>query len=297
MDAELSHDRLFAEIVVGLDGAARSQGAVEWLVDVVPDGAVVHAVHAVRPESHPDAAEFRPDLEAWADEVRRATAQRGVRVSVVVHHVEGTPSAALVAIAGETGARAIVVGSHDQAFRHPKLLGRTASRLVHDTSVPLVIVGSHHTARSGETVVAGVGSGETTNASVAWAAGFAEARGAGLALVRAVHRDSFFTPEGVLSAIAWYLDPGAVGRWAHEDLQHVARVAQQATETELGIEWSTPVGKLGPELVEASADAQVLVIGRPSRGPGVDRVVPPWLHHAIVHAPCPVVIVPADADA
>lgn len=295
MDAKLTHHRLFAEIVVGLDGAARSQGAVDWLADVVSADAVVHAVHAVRPESHPEAAGHPPDVEAWADDVRAALAHGDGSVSVVVHYGEGTPADALITVARDTGAHLIVVGSHDQAFQHPKLLGRTASQLVHDTPVPLVIVGDRHAARAGETVVAGVGSGETTNASVAWAAGFAESRGAGLALVRAVHRDSFFTPEGVLSAIAWYLDPSAVGRWAREDLQRVAHLAQQSTDTELGIEWSTPLGKVGPELVEASADAQVLVVGRPSRGPGVDHVVPPWLHHAIVHAPCPVVIVPADA--
>ena len=100
-----------------------------------------------------------------------------------------------------------------------------------------------------------------------------------------------------MSAIAWYLDPGAVGRWALEDLQRMAHQAQDATDTEIDVEWSAPVGKLGPELVEASEDAEVLVIGRPERGPALDQVLPPWLHHAIAHAPCPVVIVPADGTA
>ncbi len=294
VDAKVGDRRLLDEIVIGLDGAERSHGAVEWIADIVPDGGVVHTVHAVRPESHPDAAEEAGDVEAWAAELRDALDGRGSTATVVAHFVEASPADALLSVAGTTGACMIVVGSHDQAFVHPKLIGRTVAQLVHETPVPLVIVGAHHAARLDGTVVAGVGSGETTNSSVAWAAAFAEERRSGLALVRAVHRDSLFTPEGVLTAIAWYLDPGKLAEWAHEDLQRVAHFAQQATETEIGIELEAPVGKVGPELVEAAEDAEVLVIGRPSRGPGVDHMVPPWLHHAIAHAPCPVVIVPGD---
>jgi nucleotide-binding universal stress UspA family protein len=286
--------RLLDEVVVGLDGAERSQGALEWIAQVVPDGGTIHAVHAVRPESHPEAVERRGDIEGWSDQIRSTLTERGSTTTVVPHLVEAATADALLTVARRTGAHLIVVGSHRQAFEHPKLLGRTVGRLVHDSSVPLVIVGPQHAAGRTGMVVAGVGTGETTNCAVAWAAAFAEQHRAGLALVRAIRREPFFTPEGVLSVIAWYLDPATLGRWALEDLQRVAHQAQDATESEIGIEWSAPVGKLGPELVEASEGADVLVIGRPERGPGVDQVVPPWLHHAIAHAPCPVVIVPAE---
>ena len=56
------------------------------------------------------------------------------------------------------------------------------------------------------------------------------------------------------------------------------------------------MGRVGARLVEAGSDASMLVVGRPTRLPGAEYLTPGWMHHAIAHAPCPVVVVPVNDD-
>ncbi len=103
--------------------------------------------------------------------------------------------------------------------------------------------------------------------------------------------------------MAYYIDPELRRAWALEDIEAIAGEVQQATDDELAITWATPRHSKGVALVEASADAGVLVVGL--HGPlddddgqrdhgDDDHDVAPWLRHALIHAPCPVVVVPPD---
>ena len=80
--------------------------------------------------------------------------------------------------------------------------------------------------------------------------------------------------------------------WAIDDLAQVADELQAATEHEVPISWSSPDGRTGPALVDAGADAALLVVGRHDGDGHERRPMTSALHHVLTHAPCPVVVVP-----
>ena len=89
--------------------------------------------------------------------------------------------------------------------------------------------------------------------------------------------------------MAYYLDRQIVQRWAIEDLAELAAdIAAPA-----GITLHAPSGAPGPRLVAAASGAAVLVIGRHEGSPLHTPAMVGMLHHALTHALCPVVVVPA----
>lgn len=272
-------------IVVGIDGSDESMAALDWAMRAVAPDGVVEAVSAVG--RHGERSRSAPDLAQWVPD-------DGDGVSIRRRVVEGRTADALMARAREIDADVLVVGAHARARLAPRTLGRVTTRLVHHTDRPLVVVGTESTITSGEpsTVVAGVGSGAATTAALAWAADFAQRHDTALSLIHAVGSKPVFGKDGILDVMAFYVDRSLLHDWALDDLAELADELQRATEEEVPISWSAPVGAAGPALVEAGADAALLVVGRHHDGAFDERVMAPALHHVLTHAPCPVVVVP-----
>jgi nucleotide-binding universal stress UspA family protein len=265
-------------ILVGIDGSAESFAALDWARRIVGPQGRVDAVHVAQPGD--------PDGERVASE--RGIADRGEPPLTVI---EGDPVDTLLAAAAETGAGLIAIGVHGRAIAGPRLLGRMARGLVTRSDRPIAIVrdGAQAAASDGMTVVAGVGHGPATNAAVDWAVSFATAHGTALSLVHGLVHRPLFSEDGLLDVIAWYIDPYKIGEWARQDLEDLADDIQRSTEQDLEITWTAPAGRPGPSLVDASENASLLVMGRHADQDGIGST----LHHALIHAPCPVVIVPA----
>jgi nucleotide-binding universal stress UspA family protein len=169
-------------------------------------------------------------------------------------------------------------------------------RLLEHTSCPIAIVGDGAVAAPSNTVVAGVGHGPATRAALRWAAEYAETHGTALRLIRAVPNRPVFRIDGLLDVMAWYIDRDMATGWALEDLESAADSIERSTDDGLPISWSAPPGSPARVLTEESSSASLLVVGlhQDADAPvdDADHDVPHWLHHAITHAPCPVVVVP-----
>lgn len=286
-------------IVVGLDGSDESRSALDWAIRAAgPDG-TIHAVHAISPvtelavaaaqvDSAPMVTHREHDLETWA---APATAS-AVRVHRSV--IEDQAADALLHRADDIDADLVVVGVHARARLSPRTLGRVTTELIHRTTHPLVVVrpGPDRPLDDGSVVVAGVGRGPATRGALAWAARFAERHGTALSLIHAIGNRPVFGNDGLLDVVAFYVDRSLLHQWALDDLAAAADELQRATEAEIPISWSSPDGRTGPALVDAGADAALLVVGRHD-GTGADgRPMTAALHHVLTHASCPVVVVP-----
>ncbi|MGI9646075.1 MAG: universal stress protein, partial [Ilumatobacteraceae bacterium] len=286
-------------VIVGLDGSDESRSALDWAIRAAGRNGSVHAIHAVTPltelavaaaqiDSAPMVEHRHADLTAWitpADD-----RQLDVRRSVI----EDDPAAALLRVADDVDADLIVVGVHARSRLEPRTLGRVTTQLVHRTHRPLVVVrpGPDLPLDEGSVVVAGVGNGPATRAALAWAAGFADSHGTALSLIHAIGTRPVFGEDGLLDVVAFYVDRSLLHEWALDDLEQIADELQKATEHEVPISWSSPDGRTGPALVDAGADAGLLVVGRHDGPAGAGRPMTAALHHVLTHAPCPVVVVP-----
>jgi nucleotide-binding universal stress UspA family protein len=211
-----------------------------------------------------------------------------------VHVTDDDVAAGIVRAADDVGADLLVVGMHDQRRRVLRGLGPVVGTLLATTTRPVVVVGEGHATGQGTaTIVVGVGHGPATQAALRWAALFARERAARLELVRAVPHRPVFRPDGLLDLLAFYLDPSMAVEWAAEDLETFAREVDGMTGEAAPVGWVVPSGSTGAVLVEASERADLLVVGLHDRPGRDDHDVPPWCRHVLVHAPCPVVFVPA----
>ncbi len=272
-------------VVVGIDGSAGSFAALDWAVRLVGPGGVVHAVRVVEP------GHARPAADV--DGPRHTIEPPDVEITRRV--VEGHEVDELLEIASVEGADLIVVGVHRQLLPAPRVIGHVTAGLLERADRPVAIVrdGAESAAVNGDTVVAGVGHGPATRVALEWAVRFADAHGTALSLVHGLVHRPVFSENGLLDVIAYYIDPYKIGEWALEDLEDLADEIQRSTDADVPITWTTRGGLAGPSLVEASAGAALLVIGRHRGADGDGRHGPtPSLHHALTHAPCPVVIVP-----
>lgn len=272
-------------VVVGVDGSAESMSALGWASRVTEGDGTVHAVSATSTKSVDRVAR---SLESdWT-----ATARERGR-EPVCHVVDDDPAESLLRTADEVDADLIVVGVHAKPQHAPRTIGRVTAKLIHLANRPLAIVedGGDHPFGEGTTVVADAGHGVASHRAVHWAAGFAETHGTGLSLIRSTPYRPAFGPDGLLDVLAFYIDPGMLRRWAAEDLAELTDDIQQSTERELPITWSSRAGATGRQLIDAGVDATLIVVGR-NTTTGRGHPIPTDLRHIIVHAPCPVIVVP-----
>ena len=211
-----------------------------------------------------------------------------------VHIADDDVAEGIGRAADQLGADLVAVGMHDQRRRLMRGLGPVVRTLLETTTRPVAVVGEGQEATAATTtIVAGVGHGPATETALRWAALLARERTARLELVRAVPHRPVFRSDGLLDLMAFYLDPAMAIAWAAEDLETFARELDHVTGEEVPVGWVVPQGRTGAVLVEASERADLLVVGLHDRPGRDDHDVAPWCRHVLVHAPCPVVFVPA----
>jgi nucleotide-binding universal stress UspA family protein len=280
-------------VVVGIDDSDHSRAALEWACRTVGPGGTVQAVHAASRTGDDD--HLARQVDEWISAIDDAPQ------IVTSSERTGDPSDLLLRTSERAGADLIVVGVHDQRRLTPRRLGGTVRELLRHTNRPLAIVGADTTPQGGNaseptSVVAGVGEGSATRATMRWAATYAAARGLGLELVRALPNRPVFGADGLLEVMAYYIDPDLARGWAIEDIETLADEIRRSDGVDVPVTMSAPRGSTGPKLVDASRGAALLVLGLHDTD-APEHEVPLWLHHAVTHAPCPVVLVPVAASA
>ena len=110
-------------VVVAVDGAASSKAALEIARRLAPDDEI-QVVHVAR----------GTETEAQKEELVTA-----VGPVARVHFVDGEPAPEIMGLVREVGARMLIVTIHAEPDRHPLEVGRVGRRLIHGSSVPVVV--------------------------------------------------------------------------------------------------------------------------------------------------------------
>ena len=277
-------------IVVGV-GPDEVDAALEFAAEeAIRVGCGLHLVHAVHvvPGGPENVLLTAVDVDAWGRDILRLAVKRAVELvqdAVPVTHElrRGTPVQVLVG-AGRT-ARMVVL-EHRHLSRLARVVNRTvAGGVAARLRVPVVAVPSGWSRPAGPpVVVAGVDVPERSAEVLAAASAEARSRGASL---RVVH--SWALPvhhEGLL------IDAGEHDRWIDRSRAEVRAALDDLGDESVALEAEVVVhsGRAIEAILAASADADLLVIGRHDPIFPVGSHIGPVARAVLREATCPVLL-------
>jgi nucleotide-binding universal stress UspA family protein len=139
---------MYSSIVVGTDGSETAKQALLHAMDLAAvNGGTVHIVSAYR--SSGAAVRVGTEAEHWYVDTRTkidaildsaAAMARSRGIAAETHAVETDPGDAIVAIASEVGADAVVVGNKGMRGAKRFLLGSVPNKVAHNAPCTVVIV-------------------------------------------------------------------------------------------------------------------------------------------------------------
>ncbi|MFC4913885.1 universal stress protein [Actinomadura gamaensis] len=275
-------------VVVGYDGSAQSEIAVRWAAaEARLRGVPLTVCHASEaylanaPLGVPLA-----DLERAAQDVLAVGAELARREARDVHTVLGHGAAASVLKDAAAEAELVVVGTRGHGGFAELVLGSTAAALAAHSPCPVVVTREAADQDGQGPVVAGVDG--SPSSLEALGLGFAEAclRGTELRVVLA-------WPAGI------EVDAPLVGAEGLRELaaERLARLVAplRRDHPEVKVKTEVVTGSPREVLLDAAADAGLLVVGTRGLG-GFRGLVMGSVSHALLHhAPCPVAVTPPTA--
>ncbi|MBV6701224.1 universal stress protein [Kitasatospora aureofaciens] len=279
-------------VLAGVDGSPESTAAAHWAAEeALRRGAPLRLVHvwpwltdgrdALAEPDHLPAAAQRTIADAAAG-IRRAHPGLDVQTDVVLD----APADGLVAVAADAGL--LVLGSRGLGGFTGLLLGSVGMAVAARSTVPVVVVREQGDAEAAEVVV-GVDAHASAEDVLALAFEEAALRGA---RVRAVH--GWELPP-VFGYAGWVPPETEVAQLEalEKKMLALAVAGQRERHPEVDVVEDVRLGA-ARALVEASARASLVVVGRRRRtvelGPRLGRVAHAVLHHA----QAPVAVVPHD---
>ncbi|MCX2181420.1 universal stress protein [Streptomyces sp. SKN60] len=278
-------------VVVGVDGSPAARTAALWAAaEAARRGRALHLVHAAdtdRRALFADAETIQSVREVGRDLLIRtaeAVWERFPGLSLTSELGRQEPVAGLLAAAGRHGT--IVVGHRGLGGFATLMLGSVGLGVAARADVPVIVVRGEDERPETGTVLAAV-NGSSDLGWLLLAAAEAEARKASLRLLSGWN---VFAHVGSVATMLDDLDGTARRRVRDaKELADRVRRAYPGLNVEQHVEPGTSTPGI---LIEASHDADLLVMGRGRRplglGPALGRVA----HSLIHHAHCPVEIVP-----
>ncbi|WP_167760639.1 universal stress protein [Blastococcus sp. CT_GayMR16] len=287
-------------VVVGVDGSTGARVALVWaMTDAARRGARLQVVSTFPVEAYwadPNLIDerrvdaVRADTEvrvrALIEEVRSESGDGPAQVDVVV--LPGAAARQLLAAA--EGADLLVVGSRGRGPVRSTVLGSVALHTVTHARCPVVVVHPRAAAASARPrVVVGLDGSEGSREALARALTEAGGLGAEVAAVAAFSATSYWSDSYVV-----VIPPPAQ---MQEDTRRAAEamVADVVpARSTVAVRTTAVEGPAGDVLVGESEGAGLLVVG--SRGLGAIRgmLLGSIALHCVVHARCPVMVVPPD---
>jgi nucleotide-binding universal stress UspA family protein len=284
------------KIIVGVDGSEGATSALRWAVaEADLRGATVEAVMAwgLLNQHHVpftrDRFDPQYDRDAAADALRWYVDEAVGADRVDRRVVNDLPARALQDTAEREDAHLLVVGGRHLGQVRAGLLGSVTYECLHTLRRPIAVVRpgmAHHTERA--RVVVGVDGSANARRALEWAVEAAVLRGAALEVVHSWH-----VP---------YMGPGMYGPMISVDPNEFEQIGQDCLREVVA---SVDVSKLGEpptltlvnggaagSLLEASRDADLVVVGSRGLGGFAGLVLGSTSSQVVHHAPCPVVVVP-----
>ncbi|MER7134123.1 universal stress protein [Streptosporangium saharense] len=281
-----------AHVVVGTDGSPSAETAVGWAAeDAARRGGALRIVHVREDWRRGTPQELEETLEGEATGVLEAAADlargRAPGVTVTTSLETGKPVEVLRREA--EGAEQLVIGSRGRGGFAGLLLGSVSLSLAGHVDTPVVVVRGEEHEERGEILVGFDGSPES-EAALEYAFEEAARRGARL---RALH--------------GWQLPVMAVGSVAYTPLIEDISGTEERLATEIlapwrerypGVEVRQAVLFEHPVLAlnEASATADLVVVGSRGLGGFGSAVLGSVSHGVLHHAACPVAVVRAKTE-
>lgn len=126
-------------LVLGIDGSAGSQAALNWVARIAPAlGAEVIAVHVHVPVPYERLAELAPELEAACAAWTAPLASSDTKYRVLIE--AGWPARVIKDVVAREESGLVVVGTRGQGGFEDLRLGSTALQLLHHARVPVAVV-------------------------------------------------------------------------------------------------------------------------------------------------------------
>jgi len=282
-----------AEIVVGIDGSEDAELALRWAVEEARHrDTYVRAVLAwaaagpPHDRSRPPPA-TSPEHPRWTAQWLLHDAVERVRkddraAQILETVVYGSPVQKLLAESDQ--ADMLVIGAHGASRTQRMLAGSVSLACVHGASVPVVVV---HSSRGGSPrgpIVVGVDGSRASVDALAWAASEADLRGAELRVIHAW--------EPVPEQLAGRLGIGDQAfRDAARAILDESTSAGLAAWTGLQVRTSLIMGSATYGLINAAANAQLLVVGARGRGGFAELLLGSTSSQCVLHAACPVAVI------
>jgi nucleotide-binding universal stress UspA family protein len=282
-------------IVVGVDGSDGSRSALHWaFTEAAVWDAELDVVHAwdlpfaiVPPLTnlayHADVAAVERRAAALVDaEVADVTGQAGSSPRRI-EKIAVRDGAASALLETSKGADLLVVGSRGRGGFAELLLGSVGNQCVHHASCPVAVVRESLESSRRSRIVVGIDGSPCSDEALRWATAEAARR----------HQ-----PLVAVTAWSWLDQTGECDpECGASDLTAMAEVAVARAQshsragTDVDIEIRAVNDRPGPALIEASSEANLLVVGSRGlvgfRGLMVGSVANSCVHHA--H--CPVVVI------
>ena len=293
-------------VLVGIDGSPESLAAARWAAtESVLRSVPLHLVHAW--EWSPAASASVPTSETqrhWAGRILR-TAVEQLRSShpelrPTHEQISDSPVAALLAAA--ENAEVLVLGSRGLSGMAGFVTGSVALRVVAHAPRPVVLVrserhtGAHSSpdvlrptgAPHSSDVVAGIDLTHSCDEVIEFAFEAALVRGVGL---HVVHGYTLPSSYAIAAGGGTLIDDSGLVREREYALSTVLEPWREKSP-DVAVRASSVSGQAVAHLVEAAADAPMLVIGRRERTSPLGMHLGSVAHGVIHHAACPVAVVP-----
>jgi nucleotide-binding universal stress UspA family protein len=284
-------------IVVGVDGTERSRDALALAARLAEPGQRVLLTHV-----HPydrlsnllSGGEYDQLVREVADSTFAAVQEtlapiRGRELRLVAN---SSPAAGLDAIAEQTDASIIVVGSSQRSGLGRVLTGSVTEALLTGGPVPVAVGPRDYGRTDGGlgTIGCGFDGNPESRVALAWAADLARQQRARL-LALAVHSPIAFGGVSTAPALAYRSANDALRAALDEQLSE----AVAALGDDSDASGRLLVGDAAGELTEASAELDLLVLGSRGYGP-IRTVLLSSVSRTLVRsATCPVVVLPRSA--
>lgn len=277
--------------LVGYDGGEAAADAVRFTTRLAESAvALVVAVNAYPVAPHIIGKGAADEPERELTEESHAAALRTLEALerhplVQLLAVPGSPAAALVGRAEETGAELLAVGATHRRAIGRLLAGSVADQLLHGAPCPVLVVPEGAADRPIESVAVAYDGGPESAAALTEGRALAARHHAQL-IVLAVAEHSF--PRGRLGA-------AAVAERARARMQDALADVAGTAGAELRI---LSHSRAGAALVHACEEGvDLIVAGSRGFGPRKAVLLGSVSRHLVDHAPCPVLIVPRGGEA
>lgn len=282
-----------AEVVVGVDESDGAAEAARWAArEAELRGWSLTAVmawgfldqHQTAPGAAFDPQYGEDDAAAALDAILGRALGDAKAAEVRRRVVCDLPARALLEAAA--GSELLVVGARGLGGFKALLLGSVSQHCLQHAETPIAVI--RHADGAAEPhgrVVAAVDGSETSALALAWAVDEARLRGASLRVVNAWQRP-------YVGGYPYTTETFEPGVFEHASRRVLTEALESCDTDGITVETVSAEGTPARVVLDAAGDADLVVMGSRGLGAFAGMLLGSAAHQVVLHAPCPVVVVP-----